>query len=89
MEIRITVPDEIASLAAKAGLGTEDYVEQLLGKILASSSREESQVRLREELLADWDHYLATGLHITDEEVDGWLTQLEAGEAVEPPALHP
>lgn len=94
MQIRITVPDEVVKLAAKAGLGAEDYVEQLLGRIAASRpspeqpSPELAQAILREELRADWDHYQQTGLHLSNEEVDKWLEELTANPSAEPPALH-
>jgi hypothetical protein len=89
MQIQITVPDEVVSLAAKAGLGTVDYVELLLDKIVAlQSTQAPSQAGLRHDLLVDWEHYRTTGLHITGDEVDAWLRQLESGESVEPPALH-
>jgi predicted transcriptional regulator len=46
----------------------------------------------REQLLqaafAAWDDYQATGLHLTEEEADAWLTKLEAGEDAEAPECH-
>jgi predicted transcriptional regulator len=38
-----------------------------------------------ENALAAWDHYQATGLHVTGEEADAWLSNLEAGENSAPP----
>ena len=35
-----------------------------------------------------WEHYQATGQHVTGEEADVWLTQLEAGNNVDSPACH-
>jgi predicted transcriptional regulator len=50
--------------------------------------REERREQLRQDALAAWAEYQATGLHITAEEADAWLAQLEAGEDAEPPPVH-
>jgi predicted transcriptional regulator len=50
--------------------------------------REEARERLRQDTLAAWSEYRATGLHVTEEEADAWLARLEAGEEVEPPPPH-
>ncbi len=46
----------------------------------------------REQLLraalAAWNDYRATGLHLTGQEADAWLTKLEAGEDTETPECH-
>lgn len=55
----------------------ERYVEQ-----------EEQRERLRQDALAAWANYQATGLHVTAEEADAWLARLEAGEDADPPIPH-
>ena len=35
-----------------------------------------------------WEHYQATGQHVTGEEADAWLAQLEAGNDADPPECH-
>jgi predicted transcriptional regulator len=50
--------------------------------------REERREQLRQDALAAWAEYQATGLHVTAEEADAWLAQLEAGEDAEPPPVH-
>jgi predicted transcriptional regulator len=50
--------------------------------------REERRERLRQDALAAWDAYQATGLHATAEEVDAWLAKLEAGEDTASPECH-
>lgn len=50
--------------------------------------REEARERLRHDALAAWAGYQATGEHVTAEEADRWLEQLEAGEDAEPPQPH-
>ena len=50
--------------------------------------REEKRERFRQDALAAWTHYQATGLHATAEEADSWLAKLEAGEDAEAPECH-
>jgi predicted transcriptional regulator len=50
--------------------------------------REERREQLREDALAAWTEYQATGRHVTAEEADAWLARLEAGEDAEPPLPH-
>jgi len=50
--------------------------------------REERRERLREDALAAWENYQATGLHVTAEEADAWLAKLEDGEDAEAPVCH-
>jgi predicted transcriptional regulator len=47
--------------------------------------REEKQKALREEALAIHEHYMLTGLHISEERADAWLDQLQAGNDIDPP----
>jgi predicted transcriptional regulator len=47
--------------------------------------REEARGRLRQDALAAWRAYTATGLHVTEDEADAWLAKLEAGEDAPPP----
>jgi predicted transcriptional regulator len=50
--------------------------------------REERRDAFREDALAAWAAYQATGEHVTAAEADAWLARLEAGEDAEPPACH-
>lgn len=50
--------------------------------------REEQREQLRRDALAAWDHYHATGLHVTAEQADAWLAKLEAGEDAPVPECH-
>ncbi len=51
-------------------------------------AREEQRESLRQEALAAHDEFLLTGLHVTAQEADAWLAELEAGNDVEPPKCH-
>jgi predicted transcriptional regulator len=50
--------------------------------------REEARERLQQDALAAWADYQAAGQHLTADEADVWLAQLEAGEDAEPPECH-
>jgi predicted transcriptional regulator len=51
--------------------------------------REEQREALRQDTLKAWESYRANGgLHITAEEADAWLGELEQGKDVEPPECH-
>lgn len=50
--------------------------------------REEKREAFRQSGIRAWKEYELTGLHITHEEADAWLAQLEKGQDVEPPACH-
>ncbi|WP_423383721.1 CopG family ribbon-helix-helix protein [Burkholderia sp. LMG 32019] len=51
-------------------------------------AREEQRESFRQEAMAAWRDFQATGLHVTHAEMDAYLAKLEAGEDVEPPACH-
>ena len=50
--------------------------------------REEKREAFRQAMLKAWEEYRTTGLHVTADEVDAWLAQLEQGNDIEPPACH-
>jgi predicted transcriptional regulator len=50
--------------------------------------REEARERLKEDALAAWADYERTGMHVSGDEADAWLSRLEAGGDADPPAPH-
>lgn len=50
--------------------------------------REEKREAFHLDGIKAWNEYQATGLHLTQEEADAWLTNLEAGQDLEPPECH-
>ena len=50
--------------------------------------REEQREQLRQNALAAWVEYQATGQHVTAAEADAWLAQLETGKPTNPPRSH-
>jgi predicted transcriptional regulator len=51
-------------------------------------NRKEKREQLRKDALAAWNHYQATGLHVTAAEADAWLAKLESGKCAPPPEPH-
>jgi len=60
----------------------------MLQAIESYVDREEKREVLRQEARAAHEHFMLTGLHLTGEEVNGWLDELAAGHDVEPPKCH-
>jgi predicted transcriptional regulator len=50
--------------------------------------REEKREAAHQDAIKAWEEYKETGLHLTLEETDAWLAELEAGNDIEPPACH-
>jgi predicted transcriptional regulator len=50
------------------------------------AERKKRREKFRQDALTAWADYRATGRHVTAEEADSWLAQLEAGEDAEPPS---
>ena len=60
-------------------------MREAIGQYVA---RQEAREQLRVDTLAAWAEYQATGLRLTEEEMDAWFARLGAGEDVEPPECH-
>lgn len=50
--------------------------------------REERREAFRQDTLKAWEAFRENGLHVTADEVDAWMAQLEQGNDVEPPFAH-
>jgi len=51
--------------------------------------REEKREAFRQHTLNAWEAYRKTGLHVTADQADVWLAELEQGNDIEPPECHP
>jgi predicted transcriptional regulator len=51
-------------------------------------SREEQRESLRQEGIAAWEEFQRTGLHLTGDEVRGWMNQIRQGKKVPMPKCH-
>ena len=50
--------------------------------------REEKREAFRQDTLKAWEECRTTGLHVTADEADEWLAQIEQGKDIEPPECH-
>ena len=50
--------------------------------------REEKREVFRRDTLKAWEDFRENGLHMTADEADAWMAQLEQGNDVEPPHAH-
>lgn len=50
--------------------------------------REEKREAFRQDTLKAWNEFRATGLHVSADEADAWLEQLEKGNDDELPECH-
>lgn len=50
--------------------------------------REEKREVFRQESLKAWENFRENGLHLTVDEADAWMAQLERGNDIEPPECH-
>jgi predicted transcriptional regulator len=48
--------------------------------------REEKRDAFRQDALEAWETFRATGQHVTADQADAWLAQLEQGKDLDPPA---
>ena len=81
LELKKRVQQLAATRRRSAHWIMREAVEQYVG-------REEKREQFRQDALAAWNDYQATGLHVTAEEADAWLAKLEAGENAEAPECH-
>ena len=51
-------------------------------------NREEQREAFRQDTIKAWEDFRLTGLHVTAEEADAWLAELEQGKDIEPPECH-
>ena len=72
-------------LAAARRRSAHWLMNEAVGQYL---EREEPREQLRQDALASWRVYEATGLHATEDEVDDWLGKLAKGENSPPPRAH-
>ncbi|MEY2776155.1 MAG: hypothetical protein RLY30_253 [Pseudomonadota bacterium] len=51
-------------------------------------NREEKREAFRRDTLKAWEDFRENGLHVTADEADAWMAQLEQGNEAEPPECH-
>ena len=84
-ESQPSLMETVRRLAAARGVSPEHIVREAVEQYV---NRSEKRQRFHQDALAAWQDYESTGLHVTEEEADHWLAQLEAGENAIPPECH-
>jgi predicted transcriptional regulator len=85
LKLDATLKDRVQRLAASRRRSAHWVMREAVEEYV---SREEQREQLREQAVAAWNHYQATGLHATAEEADLWLSKLEAGDDAGAPECH-
>ena len=81
----LDVRERMKSLAVSRQRSTHWMMREAIAQYI---EREEKLQAYRQDELRAWNDYQATGLHVWQEDADGWLAKLEAGQDIEPPACH-
>jgi predicted transcriptional regulator len=50
--------------------------------------REEKREAFRQDTLKAWEDFRSNSRHVTADEADAWMAQLEQGRDIEPPECH-
>jgi predicted transcriptional regulator len=84
-ELDAELSDRLQRLADARQLSPDELARKAIEQYV---EREEDLEQLNKDMVASWEEYKTTGLHVTGEEVDAWLAKLEAGEDADPPVPH-
>ena len=83
LKLDATLRDRVKSLADKRHRKAHWVMVEAIREYV---EREESRQNAWEDAMKAWENFRATGMHATEEEMEAWFDQLEAGNDVEPPA---
>jgi predicted transcriptional regulator len=85
VELDAEIENRLLRLAESQRRSADALVREAVKQYVERGERLE---RWRHDAFEAWTEYQATGLHATEDEVDAWLSRLEAGEDREPPTPH-
>lgn len=77
--------DRIQHLADSRRRSAHWIMREAIAQYVEREEKREAYIRDAQNA---WEEFQRTGLHLTMEEADEWLTQLAAGNDVEPPECH-
>jgi predicted transcriptional regulator len=87
--VAIKIDDDIKSRVKRLADARHRTAHWLMREAITQYvEREEKREAFRHDTLKAWEAYRTTGLHVTADEADGWLAQLEQGNDIEPPECH-
>ncbi len=79
------IKDRVQRLAEARRRSAHWIMREAIAEYVA---REEKREQFRLDTLAAWEEYERTGLHLTEQEADEWLTKLAEGKNVPVPECH-
>ena len=85
LELDTALSDRLQRLADARNQSADELARKAIEQFVEC---EENQDQFTRDALEAWEDYQATGLHVTAEEANAWLTKLAAGEDAEPPTPH-
>lgn len=85
IELDVHAKQRIDSLANARGQTANTLISDAIAYFL---DRTDNLTEAEKAAIGTWEHCKATGLHVTMEEADTWLAELEEGRDTEPPECH-
>ena len=85
VQLEAELRQKLEMLAEATGQAAERLASEAIARFLEPA---EKMTVAEKAALESWEHYKATGLHLTMVEADAWLAELEGGHDVEPPPCH-
>ena len=85
VKLETELKERVQKLALARKRTSHWLMKEAIEQYVAREEVREADIR---DARASWEHYKATGLHLTFEEMDDWLAKLEAGNDAELPACH-
>ncbi len=85
VKLEIELRDRMKKLAESRQRSTHWIMREAIREYV---EREEKRETLKQDAIRAWEEYQLTGLHVSFEEGDAWLSQLESGQDIEPPECH-
>ena len=89
MAVSVKLDDELKGRVQKLASARRRSAHWIMREAIEEYvTREEARESFRQEALASWAEYQATGLHLTGEEVQAWLSTWGTEAEAEIPACH-
>jgi predicted transcriptional regulator len=85
LELDADIRERVERLAAAKQKSPVGIIREALEDFV---TRAEKREQFKQDALGAWAEYERTGLHVTEEESDAWLTKLAAGEDTLIPECH-
>ncbi|ABM58173.1 transcriptional regulator, CopG family [Verminephrobacter eiseniae EF01-2] len=87
--VSIKIDDDTKARVKRLAVARQRTAHWLMHEAITQYvEREEKREAFRQDTLKAWQEYRTTGLHVSADEADAWLAQLEQGKDIEPPECH-